>query len=208
MHRVYCVGRNYAEHAKEMGGTEREEPFFFLKPADTVVEVRSDGSTTIPYPGLTRDLQHEVELVVALSKGGSHIPADSAADLVYGYAVGLDLTRRDLQSALKKQGRPWCISKAFEQSAPTGAVTPRELAGDIEAAEIQLRVNGLERQRSSLSKLIWSIPEIISQLSHAWELQPGDLIFTGTPEGVGPLHKGDTLCAGVDGLVEITLTIG
>ncbi len=208
IHRVYCVGRNYAEHAKEMGCTGREAPFFFLKPADTVLEVAADGSTTVPYPTLTRDLQYEVELVVALGKGGSNVPADRAADLVYGYAVGLDLTRRDLQSELKKQGRPWCIAKGFEQSAPTGEVTSRELTGDIDSAEIHLRVNGVERQRSNLSKLIWSIPEIISHLSLAWELQPGDLIFTGTPEGVGPLHKGDTLCAGVGGLPEITLTIG
>jgi fumarylpyruvate hydrolase len=191
-----------------MGCSGREAPFFFLKPADTVIEVATDGSTTIPYPSLTRDLQHEVELVVAIGKGGVHVPADRAAELVYGYAVGLDLTRRDLQSELKKQGRPWCIAKSFEQSTPTSAITPRELAGDIEAAEIHLRVNGLERQRSNLSKLIWSIPEIISHLSHAWELQPGDLIFTGTPEGVGTLHKGDTLSAAVGGLPEITLTIG
>jgi fumarylpyruvate hydrolase len=206
--RVYCVGRNYAEHAREMGCTGREAPFFFLKPADNIVEVAADGATTIPYPGLTRDLQHEVELVVALGKGGSHVPADRAADLVYGYAVGLDLTRRDLQSELKKQGRPWCIAKGFEQSAPTGAVTPRGHAGNIETANIHLRVNGEERQRSNVSKLIWSIPEIIAHLSIAWELHPGDLIFTGTPEGVAALQKGDTLRAGVDGLQEIALAIG
>lgn len=190
-----------------MGFTGREAPFFFLKPADAVLEVASDGSTKLPYPGLTRDLQHEVELVVALGKGGRNVRADDAADLIYGYAVGLDMTRRDLQSEMKKQGRPWCIAKSFEHSAPTGPVTPTELAGCIETAEIHLRVNGTERQRSNLSKLIWSIPEIISHLSHAWELQPGDLIFTGTPEGVGTLHKGDTLCAGIDGLSTITFAI-
>lgn len=207
MHRVYCVGRNYAEHAKEMGFTGREAPFFFLKPSDAVLEVASDGSSRLPYPGLTKDLQHEVELVVALGKGGRNVTADEAVNLIYGYAVGIDMTRRDLQSEMKKQGRPWCIAKSFEHSAPTGRITPAPLAGRIEAAGIHLRVNGTERQRSNLSKLIWSIPEIIAHLSRAWELQPGDLIFTGTPEGVGTLHKGDTLCAGIDGLPAITLAI-
>ena len=200
VHRVYCVGRNYAEHAKEMGFTGREPPFFFMKPFDAVVPVPAGQTGTIAYPSLTKDLHHEIELVVAIGTGGSNIKAADAHKHIFGYAVGLDMTRRDLQGEMKKQGRPWCIGKGFEQSAPIGPITPVAQAGDVEKAEIHLAVNGKERQRSDVSKLIWNIGETIEHLSAAWELQPGDLVFTGTPEGVAAVVAGDTLVGGVGGL--------
>lgn len=205
--RIYCVGRNYEEHAKEMGFTGREPPFFFLKPADTIVVADEGQTATMPYPTLTANLHHEIELVVAIGKGGKNIAASDAAQHIFGYAVGLDMTRRDLQNEMKKQGRPWCIGKGFEQSAPIGAITTAAQAGNLEAANIWLTVNGGERQRSQINQLIWNIGEIIEHLSAAWELQAGDLIYTGTPAGVAAVVKGDTLIGGVDGLSTLTLKI-
>jgi fumarylpyruvate hydrolase len=198
--RVYCVGRNYEDHAKEMGFTGREPPFFFFKPADAVVPVNSGEKGQMAYPSLTKNLHHEIELVVAIGKGGKNIKAADALSHVYGYAVGLDMTRRDLQNEMKKQGRPWEIGKSFEQSAPIGPITPASQAGDIANAEIWLQVNGQDRQRSNVSKLIWNIGEFIEYMSAAWELQPGDLIYSGTPEGVAAVVVGDTLVGGVTGL--------
>ena len=200
VHRIYCVGRNSEEHAKEMGFTGREPPFFFMKPADAVLVVNAGETGTLPYPSLTANLHHEIELVVAIGKGGKGIAAADALQHIWGYAVGLDMTRRDLQNDMKKQGRPWCIGKGFEHSAPIGPITPAAQAGDVESAGIWLQVNGSDRQRSNVSQLIWNIAETIEHLSAAWELQPGDLIFTGTPEGVGAVVRGDTLEGGVDGL--------
>ena len=200
VHRIYCVGRNYEDHAKEMGFTGREPPFFFLKPADAVVAVEAGQTGTIAYPSLTKNLHHEIELVVAIGKGGRDIRAADAHQHIFGYAVGLDMTRRDLQNEMKKQGRPWCIGKGFEQSAPIGPITPVDQAGDVERAEISLQVNGADRQRSNVSKLIWTIAETIEHLSAAWELQPGDLIYSGTPEGVAAVVAGDTMLGAVAGL--------
>ena len=180
VHRIYCVGRNYAEHAQEMGFTGREPPFFFLKP---------------------------VELVVAIGVGGSNIAARDAARHIYGYAVGLDMTRRDLQNDMKKQGRPWCIGKGFEHSAPIGPITPAAQAGDVEKAAIWLQVNGQDRQRSTVASLIWNIGETIEHLSAAWDLQAGDLIYSGTPEGVAAVVAGDVLEGGVDGLEPLRIRI-
>lgn len=207
VHRIYCVGRNYAEHAKEMGFTGREAPFFFMKPADAVVAPTGDAPVQMPYPSLTSNLHHEIELVVAIGKGGKNIPASEAFAHIWGYAVGLDMTRRDLQNEMKKQGRPWCIGKAFEYSAPIGPVTPAAQAGDIEQADIWLQVNGQDRQRSQIGQLIWNIAETIEHLSQAWELQPGDLIMTGTPEGVGAVQVGDLLEGGVTGLPPLRVSI-
>jgi fumarylpyruvate hydrolase len=207
VHRIYCVGRNYEEHAKEMGFSGREAPFFFMKPADAVLVVNPGQTAALPYPSLTGNLHHEIELVVAIGSGGKNIKAADAQKHIFGYAVGLDMTRRDLQNDMKKQGRPWCIGKGFDHSAPIGAITPAATAGDIGSAQIYLQVNGQDRQRSTLSKLIWNIGEIIEHLSAAWELQPGDLIYTGTPEGVAAVVPGDTLTGGVSGLQPITLNV-
>ncbi len=207
VHRIYCVGRNYEEHAKEMGFTGREPPFFFLKPADVLVVVPAGQTGTMPYPSLTSNLHHEIELVVAIGKGGRNIKAADVAQHIYGYAVGLDMTRRDLQGEMKKQGRPWCIGKAFDHSAPIGPITPLAQAGDVNNAEISLQVNGSDRQRSNANKLIWNVAETIEHLSAAWELQAGDLIYTGTPEGVAAVVKGDTLVGQVAGLGELKVQI-
>ena len=207
VHRIYCVGRNYAEHAKEMGFTGREPPFFFMKPADAVVAVEAGQTGSVAYPTLTDNLHHEIELVMAIGKGGKNISAANALQHIYGYAVGLDMTRRDLQNEMKKQGRPWCIGKGFEQSAPIGPITPAAQAGGVEQAEITLRVNGQERQRSTVAQLIWSISETIEHLSAAWELQPGDLIYSGTPEGVGAVVRGDLLVGSVAGLEALSVRI-
>ncbi len=207
VHRVYCVGRNYEEHAKEMGFTGREPPFFFMKPADAVVPVEAGATGTIAYPSLTKNLHHEIELVVAIGTGGKNILAADAHKHIFGYAVGLDMTRRDLQNDMKKQGRPWCIGKAFEQSAPCGPITPVAAAGDVANAEIWLQVNGADRQRSNVSKLIWNIGETIEHLSAAWDLQPGDLIYSGTPEGVAAVVAGDTLVGSVGGLGTLTVKV-
>jgi fumarylpyruvate hydrolase len=205
--RIYCVGRNYVEHAKEMGFTGREPPFFFLKPADAVVPVNQGETGTIAYPSLTKDLHHEIELVACIGKGGRNIKAADAHKHIFGYAVGLDMTRRDLQGEMKKQGRPWCIGKAFDKSAPIGPITPVAQAGDVGNAEIWVQVNGQDRQRSNVAKLIWNIGETIEHLSAAWELQPGDLIYTGTPEGVAAVVAGDTLVGSVGGLGTLSVKI-
>jgi fumarylpyruvate hydrolase len=207
VHRIYCVGRNYEEHAKEMGFTGREPPFFFLKPTDAIVVAEAGQTATIPYPSLTQNLHHEVELVVAIGLGGKNIRAADAQQHIFGYAVGLDMTRRDLQTEMKKQGRPWCIGKAYDQSAPIGPITPADQASNITQAALWVQVNGSDRQRSQIAKLIWNIGEVIEHLSAAWELQPGDLIYTGTPEGVAAVVSGDTMTAGVDGLVPIAVRV-
>jgi fumarylpyruvate hydrolase len=207
VHRIYCVGRNYEEHAKEMGFTGREPPFFFMKPADAVVVVPAGETGTMAYPTLTKNLHHEIELVVAIGTGGSNIKAADAATHIWGYAVGLDMTRRDLQGEMKKQGRPWDIGKSFEQSAPIGPIVPVAQAGDVEKAEISVQVGGKDRQRSNVSKLIWSIAETIEHLSAAWELAPGDLIFTGTPEGVAAVVAGDTMVGEITGLPTLTVKV-
>ena len=207
VHRIYCVGRNYEEHAKEMGFTGREPPFFFIKPTDSLVVVNSGETGTMPYPSLTQNLHHEIELVVAIGKGGKNIKAADAFSHIYGYGVGLDMTRRDLQGEMKKQGRPWCIGKGFDHSAPMGPITPAALAGDVVNAEIYVQVNGQDRQRSNISQLIWNIAETIEHLSAAWELQPGDLIYTGTPEGVGAVVPGDTMVGSVAGLGELKVRV-
>ena len=205
--RVYCVGRNYEEHAQEMGFTGREPPFFFLKPADAILVAESGQTTPLPYPSLTQNLHHEVELVVAIGRGGKNIRAADAQQHIFGYAVGLDMPRRDLQADMKKQGRPWCIGKAHDQSAPMGPITPAAQVANITQAALWLEVNGQERQRSHIAQLIWNIGEIIEHLSAAWELHSGDLIYTGTPAGVAAVVRGDTLTAGVDGLVPIALRV-
>ncbi len=205
--RVYCVGRNYEEHAKEMGFTGREPPFFFLKPADALVVVDAGTTGAIPYPRQTSNFHHEIELVVAIGTGGRNIRAADAHKHIFGYAVGLDMTRRDLQGEMKKQGRPWEIGKAFDHSAPIGPITPAAQAGAIEKAALWLQVNGKDRQRSDVSKLIWNIAETIEHLSAAWDLQPGDLIYTGTPEGVAAVVAGDTMVGHVEGLTPITVNV-
>jgi len=207
VHRIYCVGRNYEEHAKEMGFTGREPPFFFLKPADALVVVNAGETGSIPYPSLTQNLHHEIELVVAIGKGGRHIAAKDAKSHIYGYAVGLDMTRRDLQNEMKKQGRPWCIGKGFDHSAPIGPITPVGQAGEVDHAAISLLVNGEPRQSSHISKLIWNVAETIEHLSAAWELQPGDLIYTGTPEGVAAVVSGDTMLGAIDGLGQLSVRV-
>jgi fumarylpyruvate hydrolase len=207
VHRIYCVGRNYVDHALEMGGTGREAPFFFMKPADAVLVAEPGAVVGMPYPTLTSNLHHEIELVVAIGTGGSHIKAADAAKHIYGYAVGLDMTRRDLQNEMKKHGRPWCIGKGFDHSAPIGAITPAAQVPNIASAAIHLQVNGQDRQRSTIAKLIWNVAETIEQLSAAWTLQPGDLIFTGTPEGVGAVVRGDTFAGSIDGLQGIQVRI-
>jgi len=205
--RIYCVGRNYVDHAKEMGFTGREPPFFFLKPADAALVVPSGATGRLPYPSQTQDFQHEIELVAAIGTGGRNIAAADAHAHIFGYAVGLDMTRRDLQGEAKKLGRPWCIGKGFDASAPIGPITPAAEAGDIVKAEIYLAVNGQERQRSPISKLIWNLGEIIEHLSAAWELQPGDLIYSGTPAGVAAVVVGDTLEGGITGLETLRLQV-
>jgi len=207
VHRIYCVGRNYAEHAQEMGHSGREPPFFFMKPADAVLVAPTNSVTPLPYPSLTHNLHHEIELVVAIGTGGKNIPVAQAESHIFGYAVGLDMTRRDLQNAMKAQGRPWCIGKGFDHSAPIGPITPKDAAGDISHASISLQVNQAVRQNSTVEQLIWNIAETIAQLSSAWELQPGDLIYTGTPAGVGAVLPGDTLKGSISGLTSIELKV-
>ena len=204
VHRIYCVGRNYAKHAREMGmDPDREPPFFFSKPADALVA----NGTPVPYPSRTSNLHHEIELVVAIGSGGCDIPLANASAHVFGYAVGLDLTRRDLQFAARDQGRPWDVAKGFDCSAPVAAIRPASDMGHIERAAIWLEVNGEGRQRANLSEMIWSVPEVVAELSTYFELRPGDLIFTGTPEGVGAVRRGDSLVGGIDGLETLRITI-
>lgn len=198
--RIYCVGRNYVEHAKEMGFSGREPPFFFQKPADALVVVAEGQTGRMAYPPGTSDLHHEIELVAAIGKGGANIKAADAKDHIYGWAVGLDMTRRDLQGEAKKLGRPWEIGKAFDQSAPIGPVSPLARSGWMDKGRISVEVNGKLRQDSDVSKLIWNIGEILEHLSALWRLEPGDLIFTGTPEGVAAVGRGDVLSGAVEGV--------
>ena len=203
--RVFCVGRNYAAHAREMGSDpSREPPFFFTKPADAVVP----ASGSVPYPSSTGELHHEVELVVALKGGGTDIAPEAALDLVWGYGVGLDLTRRDLQAVAKKDGRPWDMAKGFDASAPCSPLLPVSEVGHPQEAAIWLEVNGQRKQEGNLNEMIWPIPDVIAYLSRFVALAPGDLIFTGTPSGVDALHPGDRVRGGVDGVATFELDIG
>jgi fumarylpyruvate hydrolase len=201
--RIFCVGRNYAEHAREMGNDAREAPFFFCKPADAVV---TDGSA-VPYPPQTSDLHHEIELVVAIGTGGVDIPESQALDHVFGYAAGLDMTRRDLQAVAKKAGRPWDMAKGFDQSAPIGTIVPAERIGHPGTGAITLSVNGVERQRGDLGDQLWGVAETIAYLSGLVRLEPGDLIMTGTPAGVGAVQRGDQLVGTIEGVGTIATTI-
>lgn len=203
--RIYCIGRNYAEHVREMGGDpSREPPIFFTKPADALVPDQG----TVPYPPATRALHYEVELVVALGQGGRNVAPERALDLVFGYAVGLDLTRRDLQAEAKAKGQPWDMAKGFDGSAPCGVLQPASAVGHPERGAIWLKVNDVLRQQGDLADMIWSVPRIVAALSGLVELAAGDLIFTGTPEGVGPLEPGDRLHAHIDGVGGLSVTIG
>ena len=206
--RIYCVGRNYAEHAQEMGFTGREPPFFFAKPADAIVYVPEGETVTIPYPSQSSNVHHEIELVVAIGKQGSNIAEADAPQYIFGYAVGLDMTRRDLQQELRKAGRPWELGKAYDQSAPIGPIYLASQTGAIDAAHIWIDVNGEKRQDSDTAKLIWSVNETIAYLSRYFELHPGDLIYTGTPAGVGAVVPGDLMTGGVEGLGEIRVKVG
>ncbi len=197
VHRIYCVGRNYADHVREMGSDPRSEPpIFFSKPADALVP----SGTDVRYPPRTQNLHHEIELVVALGRGGRDVPAAVAPALVFGYAVGNDLTRRDLQAAAKKAGQPWDVAKGFDASAPVSRLRRVEETGQLSQGRIWLEVNGVLRQQADIADMIWSVPEIIAELSAYFELRPGDLIFTGTPAGVGALLPGDRVRGGVDGV--------
>ncbi len=205
--RIYCVGRNYAEHAQEMGFTGREPPFFFMKPADALVPVAEGETGSVPYPALTSNFHHEIELVVAIGVGGAGIKAADADKHIWGYAVGLDMTRRDLQGEMKKQGRPWCIGKAFDHSAPIGPLRPKTKTGELTSGAITLAVNGTPKQKGDLKELIWNVAETIEHLSAAWELAPGDLIFTGTPAGVGAVVKGDVMEGHITGLGSLKVQV-
>jgi fumarylpyruvate hydrolase len=200
--RIYCVGRNYADHAREMGhDPNREPPFFFMKPADAIVQ----NGATIPYPQMTKDVHHEIEMIVAIGKGGANIPVEKALDHVFGYGVGLDMTRRDLQGEAKKMGRPWEMGKAFDNSAPCTALKTVAMVGHPAKGAIWLKVNGEVKQKGDLSELIWNVPETISYLSHLVTLRPGDIIMSGTPAGVGPIKPGDKLEGHVEGVGDLTL---
>ena len=201
--RVYCVGRNYAEHAVEMGGDpDRELPFFFMKPANSVVP----NGGFLPFPTGTEDLHHEIELVVALGEGGADLTASAALSHVFGYAVGLDMTRRDMQAEAKKARRPWDMAKGFDRSAPVSAIRPVSAIGHPERGSIWLRVNDELRQQGDLSQQIWKVPETIAYLSTLVELRPGDLVMTGTPKGVGPVRRGDQLVGHIDGVGELEVS--
>ena len=203
--RVFCVGRNYAAHAREMGSDpSREPPFFFTKPADAVVP----ASGSVPYPPSTKELHHEVELVVALKGGGTDIAPEQALDLVWGYGVGLDLTRRDLQAIAKKDGRPWDMAKGFDASAPCSPLLPVSAVGHPSEGSIWLEVNGQRKQEGNLNEMIWPVADVIAYLSRFVALAPGDLIYTGTPSGVDALHPGDRVRGGVDGVATFELEIG
>ncbi|MHB8886264.1 MAG: fumarylacetoacetate hydrolase family protein [Methylovirgula sp.] len=203
--RIYCVGRNYAAHVKEMGGDPaKDEPFFFMKPANAILQ----NGETMPYPPGTSDLQPEVELVVAMNIGGKNIPPEKVNDMIFGYAVGLDMTRRDLQKGFKEKGQPWEMAKSFDFSAPCSSITPEMYTGVVAKGPIQLKVNGELRQSADLGDMIWGVPELISKLSHLVEIVPGDLIFTGTPAGVGPVVKGDKIEATIAGLEPLIIEIG
>ncbi len=200
--RILCVGRNYAAHRAEMGGDDREPPFFFSKPADAIVPPGRDA----PYPSATANLHYEVELVAALGAGGADVPVEHALSLVFGYAVGVDLTRRDLQAAARDKGYPWDAAKGFDAAAPIGAIRPVGLCGNVQG-RIRLSVNGEIRQDSAVSNMIWTLPEIIAQASRLWRLAPGDLIYTGTPEGVGPLVRGDRVHGEIEAVGGLDFTV-
>ena len=203
--RIFCVGQNYADHVREMGSAPDTEPLFFMKPASAILQ----NNSLLPYPPGTTDLQPEVELVVALHKGGKNIPMDKVDyDYVFGYAVGLDMTRRDLQRVAREKGQPWEMAKAFDHSAPCTAITPEFYSGTIARGKIELKVNGQIRQSADVGDMLWKIPQIVHFLSNQIELFPGDIIFTGTPAGVGPVVKGDVIEAAVAGLEPLTITIG
>jgi fumarylpyruvate hydrolase len=206
--RVYCVGRNYAAHAREMGfDPDREPPFFFCKPADSVKPVAYGDTLELPYPSETKNYHYEIELVAAIGKAGSNISEANALSHVWGYAVGLDMTRRDLQMKMREMGRPWEIGKAFDNSAPIGPMHPANTVSGLEQAEIALKVNGEFKQTSAINKLIWNVAETISFLSRYFHLEEGDLIYTGTPEGVGPVVKGDLMEGSVEGLGTIAVKV-
>ena len=206
--RIYCVGRNYAAHAREMGfDPDREPPFFFCKPDNSIVVVPPGQTVEVPYPAQTSDYQHEIELVVAIGKAGRDITADKANDHVFGYAVGLDMTRRDLQLRARDKGRPWELGKAFDASAPIAPLHRASVIGHPTKGALWVQVDGADRQRSDIAKLIWSVPEVIATLSTFFELQPGDLIYTGTPEGVGKVERGQTMRGGIDGLGELAVRV-
>lgn len=208
IHRIYCIGRNYEAHVREMGhDPQRSPPVFFCKPADAVLEPDASGVIRFPYPGATVNLHYEAELVVAIDKGGRDIAAADARSHVFGYAVGLDMTRRDLQQAAAKAGQPWETGKSFDFSAPLGAVVPAKESGHPCAGEVSLTVNDQVRQRADLRQLIWGVEDIIAELSRLFELQPGDLIFTGTPEGVGEVRPGDRMVCRIEDLGQITVTV-
>ncbi len=207
VNRVFCVAQNYAQHAVEMGSSGREDPFFFMKPASSVVPVAAGTAQPVPYPSGTQSLHHEVELVVALGRCGSNVDPARAEELIYGYAVGLDLTRRDLQAALKAKGRPWEVAKGFEASGPVGPITPREQVGTLVRGGIRLSVDGEERQSGDLDQMIWNVSEIISHLSRHWSLAAGDIVFTGTPAGVGAVVRGNHLQGSIDGLDAIQVEL-
>jgi len=203
VHRIYCVGRNYAAHAIEMGGDpDREPPFFFQKNPDNLV---LNGS--FPYPSASSDVHHEIEMVVALKDGGSDIPLAKALDCVFGYGVGLDMTRRDLQGKAKEQGRPWEVGKAFESSAPCTAIVPSKEIGHPAQGAIWLDVNGTRRQSGDLNQMIWKVPEMITYLSGLFTLKPGDLIYSGTPSGVGPVVRGDKLHGHIDNIGDLEVQV-
>jgi fumarylpyruvate hydrolase len=203
--RIFCVGQNYKDHTKEMGGNpETDPPFFFMKPAGAILQ----NGATMPYPPHTHDLQHEAELVVAMHMGGRDIPPGRASDLIFGYAAGLDMTKRDVQAELKKKGRPWEMAKAFDLSAPCSAITLKAHTGAITKGKIECRVNGQVKQSSDLAEMTWAVPQIIHYLSQQIEIAPGDLIFTGTPAGVGPVVRGDKIEASIEGLEPLTIEIG
>jgi fumarylpyruvate hydrolase len=206
--RIYCVGRNYAEHAQEMGHSGREAPFFFMKPADAVLAGSGEQPALMPFPPLTNNLHHEVELVVAIGKGGAHIAVANAPAHIAAYAVGLDMTRRDLQAEAKKQGRPWCIAKGFDNSAPIGPLVLADKVQGLQDAAITLHVNGTLRQSGKISDMIYNVPETIAEISKAWTLQAGDLIFTGTPAGVAAVQSGDLLVAEIQGLPSLHMRVG
>lgn len=199
--RILCVGRNYAAHAREMGADTRDPPFFFAKPADALVT----EPTTVPYPPATSDLHYEIELVAALKGGGENLTPEQAIDLVFGYAVGVDLTRRDLQNAAKGKGHPWEAGKAFDASAPISAIRP--MSGPPPEGAIFLSVNGVEKQRGEIADMIWNVAEVIAKASQLWTLKAGDLIFTGTPEGVGPIVRGDKVEGEVEGVGKLSFTV-
>ena len=204
IHRIYCVGKNYADHAREMGGDpSREAPCFFSKPADAIVH----GKEEIPFPGHTDNLHYEVELVVALGKGGVNVGIEEAADMILGYGVGIDLTRRDLQDEAKNAGRPWDVAKGFDNSAPLSAIHPVSRVGSLDCAGISLSVNGEIRQQGNIADMTWGVTEIIAELSTYFTLREGDLVFTGTPAGVGPLQVGDRVVADIEGVDQLVIRL-